>query len=202
MLQTHAHICRHFSPHRRVLVLIPIKRTEIEPIALKFEPEVFKEKSKFLSLMERVMLEERLAMEELKTKYGKNIPYDVHLQTCQKKVNKRICKVCIKYHATAKSLKEHMKVCKRSKSNDGPAKKVKRKGRKVQQTWLEESDESDKEEDINASFVDQEHEDNDNEHLEIVTLPVTHSIVYPGQDVETILNLREWLKSPWQAMHD
>ena len=142
MLQTHAHICRHFFPHRRVLVLIPIKRTEIEPIALKFEPEVFKEKSKFLSLMERVMLEERLAMEELKTKYGKNIPYDVHLQTCQKKVNKRICKVCMKYHATAKSLKEPMKVCKKSKSNDGPAKKVKRKRRKDQQIWLEESDES------------------------------------------------------------
>ena len=73
-----------FFPHRRIPALIPIERTATGPKALELDPEVFKKDIEFLSTMERIMMEDRLVPEDVRTIYGKSVPYDVYLPTCQK----------------------------------------------------------------------------------------------------------------------
>ena len=180
-----------FFPNRRIPALIPIKRTISGPVSLKLEPEVYKSKLEFLSPFERILMEDRLVPEELKNKYGKYVPYDCYLPTCQDKVENRTCKVCYKYHATIKSLKTHMKVCKRSKHTNSKA---------VKKSSNKESFIDSDEDDLNSSTMHNEENQNDDEEIDVQRVRVTYSVTNPGECVETILNLKEWLKSPWQEI--
>ena len=100
-----------FFPHRRMPTLIPISNTSAGLVAMDLEPDMYKKPIKFLSLAQRVVMEEALAPDHLVSKYGKNIPYDAYLPSCQDKVESRTCKVCYKYHATKKSFGMHNKIC-------------------------------------------------------------------------------------------
>ena len=198
-----------FFPHRRIPALIPIKRSSSGPVSLKLEPEIFKERLDFLSPMERILMEEKLVPEELKAKYGKFVPYDSFLPTCQQKVETRTCKVCFKYHATIKSLKDHRKVCKRPKSNRNPPKKTKFTAfnliDEIEMNDSEndyEAEDDDSEDDLEAEMntnSDNEEYQTDLEVMEVESLRPKYSISFPGESVEIIQNLKEWLKSPWQA---
>ena len=187
-----------FFPDRRIPALIPIKRTSVGPTALTLGPDIFKQKLEFLAPLERILMEDKLVPCDMKAKYGKSIPYDIYFPTCQKKVDSRTCKICMKYHSTIKSLKEHNRVCKRTK----PPKKSTKKPRRIISTFFNDDSEegeaeSNAEEDEDApNTIDQ---DSESEELEVESVRISYSVSYPGSSVETILNLREWLKSPWQA---
>jgi hypothetical protein len=201
----------YFFPHRRLPSLIPIKKTAAGMVPLALTPEVYKSHIEFPTLSTRVLLEETITPEELTLKYGKSVPYDVYLPSCQEKIEGRTCKVCYKYHATKKSLQIHKKVCKRSKTGGGSTKKLCRntRGRNTGKgragTMFEDSgsDLTDEEQDINNSIHedDVEEKEDDLADLETTSARPTYSIAGEG-GVETILNLREWLKSPWADMEE
>ena len=85
----------------------------------------------------------------------------------------------------------HKKVCKRAKIRSTDPKRI------CKNSWIStvnnfidisESDEN--------NFVDNSEEDDDAISVELVNM--RHNISVQGDcGVETILNLREWLKSPW-----
>ena len=62
--------------------------------------------------------------------------------------------------------------------------------------FIDDTD-SDTDDELNAFFVDYEQSQNDTE-LEVESQRVQYSAIMSGESVETILNMREWLKSPWQ----
>ena len=189
-----------FFPHRRLPCLIPVQKTSAGMVPLDLDPEVYKSNVQFPTLSTRILLENTITPEQLTSKYGKSVPYDAFLPSCQQKVEGRTCTVCYKYHATKKSLQLHKKVCKRSKSGRGALKKVSKitaRTSKHRQTEAEESDTEDdiddKEVDANNSFLESEEEEE-----ELNTISVRPSFSMQGDGgIETILNLREWLKSPW-----
>ena len=200
------HINRFF-PHRRLPCLIPISKTSFGMVALPLEPEVYKSHIQFPTLTTRVVLEETITPEVLIMKYGKTIPYDAYLPSCQGKVEDRTCKVCYKYHATKKSLKMHKEVCKRSKEVSGAQKKTRggvkqqrgRGGRgrgKKMSTYVEDTTDESSEEEINANTSSDDEDEVMEDDLETVSVRPKYSMQGEG-GVETILNLREWLKSPW-----
>ena len=151
-------------------------------------------------------MEDKLVPQALKAKYGKSIPYDSYLPTCQDKVERRTCKVCYKYHATIKSLDAHKRLCKRSKSNKPAAKKSKSVvNNNLVVDLVDEIDtedlvisEDESEQDVNVTTNDPDETD-DGLEMEVESLRIKYCVSFPGDGVETILNLREWLKSPWQA---
>ena len=182
-----------FFPHRRIPALIPITFSPAGPVALKLEPDVFKKDLCFLDPFARIAMEQVLAPTELKVKYGEKIPYDVYFPTQQSKVERRVCKVCKKYFSTLVSLNIHKKVCKqkRAVSKNKRVKKV-----QVIDSSDESSDEDYPEDESVGEVLDSDEEESD---LEIVQLAPTISV--PGEGhIETILNLKEFLKLPWRAV--
>ena len=127
-----------------------------------------------------------LLPEELKKKYNGIVPYDVYFHSLQEKIDNRVCRSCGKYFALQISLKEHKLVCKKKRMVDtaGPASK-----RLNLLASLDLSDE----------FFQEEEEENlqelVEEILETSTLRSVISVPAVG-GIETILNLREWLKTP------
>ena len=120
---------------------------------------------------------------DLKEKYGSKVPYDVFFPKQQDKVEKRVCKKCKMYFSTVKSLQIHRKECKvkaPTKSNE----------------FLDSSDSSDTEdENNNCDDVSSEEED-----LEVEERP---KVSVPGKGgIEVILDLKQWLKSPWSIVSD
>ena len=186
-----------FFPHRRVPALIPISNTSAGLVAMALEPDMFKQQIKFLSLAQRVVLEEVLAPEHLVQKYGKFIPYDAYLPSCQTKVEDRTCKVCFKYHATKKSLALQKKLCKRSKTSRADLKRICATKRKatLKEDTRDSSEEEIEEADQNNSLVLIE-EAEEEEDLVLVSCRPTFCTVGDG-GLDVILNLKEWLKSPW-----
>ena len=85
----------------------------------------------------------------------------------------------MKYHATVKSLNAHKKVCLDKKS-----------GRKQghQATLL-----------IDGESSDEEFE-SENEQFEANSKRPKFSVAMPDSFVEKILDLKEWLKSPWEEV--
>ena len=103
-----------YFPHRHIPPLIPIKRTAVGVEPLDWKEDVSQEKLEFLPLAERILFEKQLISSEIRNKYGELVPYDLFFPTVKEKIPKRVCKKCLKYHATIKSLNLHKKVCKKS----------------------------------------------------------------------------------------
>lgn len=178
-----------FFPQRRIPALIPISQTSAGVMPLPLDSELSKSHIRFPPLAARQILEESLTPEALKTLYGKSVPYDAFLPSCQGKIEARTCKVCYKYHATKKSLQCHKKICKRSKSRDGVQKKRKHVYEAVEDEFFSVEDEEEVESEDDEEEVE--------EALEVVLLRPKYSVA-SGGGLETILHLKEWLKSPWQ----
>ncbi len=168
-----------FFPHRRVPPLIPITHSDSGIEALDLNHNI--EKVKFPSLSERVVFEKKLVNLQVREKFGRTVPYDVYLPTVKDKIEKRICKKCGKYHASIKSLGVHNKVCKKSKNNNSPRDLI----------------DSDSDEDRDVNLLSEEEIDEHEQVTNLVKGRVQYSVVIPGEFVEKILDLKEWLKSPW-----
>ena len=192
-------IISNFFPGRRVPTLIPFKHTQSGPVALPLTPDVVKEELTFLDIFQRLALESILLPPDLKTKYNMMVPYDVYFPTLQHKVEQRVCKTCGKYFALKLSLKEHKQVCssKRNRGDDGFQAKKRIKIPNVVAA-LEVDDEffegDDEEEDQNL-------EDSIEAVLEVNAVRSVISVPAAG-GIETIVNLKEWLKSPYQLISD
>ena len=194
-------IISNFFPGRRVPTLIPFKHTQSGPVALPLTADVATEELNFLDVFQRLALESTLLPPDLKTKYNMMVPYDVYFPTLQQKVEQRVCKTCGKYFALKLSLKEHKQVCssKRSRSDDGfRAQKRIRIPNIVAALEVEdeffEGEEEEEEEKQNL-------EDSIEAALEVNALRPVISVPTSG-GIETIVNLKEWLKSPYQLISD
>ena len=189
-----------FFPHRRLPCLIPVQKTSAGIVPLDLDPEVYKSNVQFPTLSTRMLLENTITPEQLTSKCGKSVPYDAFLPSCQQKVEGRTCTVCYKYHATKKSLQLHKKVCKRKKSGCGALKKVSKITARKSKYRQQEAEESDTEDDIDEKEVDTNNSflESEEEEEELNTISIRPSFSMQGDGgIETILNLREWLKSPW-----
>ena len=198
-----------YFPHRRLPPLIPIKRTHlgVEPI----DKSELGSKVEFLPIGLRVAFGDKIVPADDMKKFGGEVPYDLFLPSVQDKLEKRVCKGCSKYHATQKSLTLHNKVCKSKKKRKRSAKRARTVDFLDEDDDEEQAEEPDlavAEEDIiddpEEGNVEEEDEDAD-EYLHpsnIVTNRPAFSVTFEGQFVEKILNLREWLKSPWVLESD
>ena len=65
---------------------MPFRFTDKGPASVDLNPDIFKEKIKFLDVFERIALEQQIIPAELKDKYGEKIPYDVYFSSQQQKV--------------------------------------------------------------------------------------------------------------------
>ena len=88
-----------FFPHRRLPTLIPIAKNLMGMAPLTLEGEVYKSHIQFPTLATRIIIEDTISQQELSIKYGKTVPYDAFLSSCQDKVESRTSMVCYKYHA-------------------------------------------------------------------------------------------------------
>ena len=138
-------------------------------------------------------MEKKLVPDNLKLKYGDKVPYDVYMPSQLEMVERRVCSVCGMYFSSLKSLtQQHRKVCK----------KPRKTALRVNRVLIEDSDSDDEEElALNASFNDDEN-DQDGENIEEVILePVSVGVATEG-GFEVILDLKQWLKGPWNLVND
>lgn len=179
-----------YFPHRSIPALIPITRSVAGVTAMERSADYSGKKIEFLSLAERIIFNDSLISSEDKQKFGAVIPYDLYFPTVQEKIEKRICVKCFKYHASVKSLNVHKKVCS--------------SGRKKKAVAIDESSESEDEyRDVNSNEVSHEEEPDLDEHAQeadLVSERPTFCVAFSG--VEQILDLKEWLKSPWIEIDD
>ena len=183
----------YLFPHRRIPPLIPIKKDESGVAAMTTLSE--DQKTEFLPLGLRVIYGDRLIPSELKEKFRNVIPYDIFMPSIKEKLEKRCCKTCGKYHSTVKSLNMHKKLCKASKKMG--------KGKK---TFLADGSSSDEDEvmpqaalnSVSSEEAESEAEDDDfGLPQDVISMRPKISVAVSDSFVENILNLREWLKSPW-----
>ena len=155
--------------------------------------DIDKENLNFLDIFQRLAMESILLPEDLKNKYNGMVPYNVYFPSLQEKIDNRVCRSCGKYFALQISLKEHKLVCKKKRMVDraGPAPK-----RLNLLAFLDLSDEF---------FQEEEEEENLQESVEEIletsTLRPVISVPAVG-GIETISNLKEWLKSPYQQINE
>ena len=216
-----------FFPNRRVPALIPIKSTSTGPVSLELVPDVHKQNLTFLDVFGRITFEQKLVPAALKEKYGDKVPYDVYFPTQQAKVEKRFCTVCGMYFSAVKSLaQQHRKICKKPRKKRGtganraaPARKKVAPSISIDIEYSDEevsegvevakgtegdqeaSVDSEEELILNASFIDEDN-DEDFENIKEVQLE-TVGVSVPGEGgIEIILDLKKWLKSPWNLVAD
>ena len=118
-------------------------------------------------------MEKQLLPANLKTKYNGIVPYNVYFPTLQEKVEDRTCRLCGQYFSVKISLAEHKRICKRNKELN------------IAHVVGEE--------DVLVEDIDDE--------LDMVELRPLISIPQRG-GVEKIVNLSEWMKSPWALKSD
>ena len=182
-----------FFPDRRVPALIPVKFSPSGPVALSPSPDIHTQTLRFLDIFGRIVMEKKLVPDNLKLKYGDKVPYDVYMPSQLEMVERRVFSVCGMYFSSLKSLtQQHRKVCK----------KPRKTALKVNRVLIEDSDSDDEEElALNASFNDDEN-DQDGENIEEVILePVSVGVASEG-GFEVILDLKQWLKGPWNLAND
>ena len=190
-----------FFPHRRLPPIIPIKKTRFGIEALEKDEVEGNKDLEFLPLPMRILYGNSIVPKEYRDKFGDIVPYDLYLPSIQDKIEKRVCPKCFKYHATIKSLVEHKKVCEAKKSKSKPKKNPRRII--VESSDSEEEFSGDNiEEDVGnveevEEVLDEFDEDQFAQVEDLVDVRPKYSISYPGEFVEQIVNLREWLKSPW-----
>ena len=170
-------------PHRQIPPLIPIEMGCCGPQALDITKDLSDKDIRFANLTERIVYGDKLIPDDVKSKYGSRVPYDLYVPTLKDKIEKRICKDCFKYHATVKSLTAHKKVCSK--------KKHKKTSQAVSVFLTTESSSSDSSD--NESILDQE-------NLEIVAVRPKFSVIVADSFVEKIVDLKEWLKTPWEEV--
>ena len=194
-----------FFPNRRIPALIPIKLSSTGPVPLDLNPDVYKQELTFLDVFSRIHMEQRLLPDCLKEKYGEMVPYDVYFPSQQMKVEKRICKHCKKYFSSVKSLTQHRKICKKPMSKKSVPLRKRAKKTKKKAVLSESEDELEEEEDLeeeelfnNATTIDEEN-NLDADNIEEVLLGPSISTPVEGS-FEVIMNLREWVKSPWNLV--
>ena len=182
-----------FFPHRSIPPLIPIKKTMFGVEALTRTEALESQKLEFLPLSLRVVYNNKLVGQEDNDKFGSVVPYDLFLPTVQDKLLKRCCQNCGKYHASVKSLGVHRKNCKKPKKS-----KQNKNGKKAlfEDEFCSESDE---EESSFEAFVNDEESEEDEYAApsNVVNVRPSFSVTFQGEFVERIVNLKEWLKSPW-----
>ena len=184
-----------FFPGRRVPTLIPFQHTMSGPKALPLTADVAKEELVFLDVFQRLAMELILLPEDLKVKYNQMVPYDVYFPTLQQKVEQRVCKTCGKYFALKLSLTEHKQVCKSKRTLDDDDYLPRMRISNVVAA-LEVSDEFFEEEEKEEHLEDSLEDD-----LEMSALRPVISVPSAG-GVESIVNLKEWLKSPYQLISE
>ena len=153
--------------------MIPIKFSTSGPVALDLEPNVHQKKLNFLDVFARLVMEKQLLPANLKTKYNGKVPYGVYFPTPQEKVGDRTCRLCGQYFSVKISLAEHKRICKRNKELN------------IAHIVGEE--------DVLVEDIDDE--------LDMVELRPLINIPQRG-GVEKIVNLAEWMKSPWALKSD
>ena len=179
-------------PHKKIPPLIPIKRTTVGVQSLDVNANLENEKIEFLPLPLRVLFGETLLPDEVRNQFKGDVPYDLFLPSVKDKVDKRCCQKCGKYHATIKSLKLH-------KTNICPGRNVSRRKKKA----VIESDSEDEEAEVvddleeDLSSYDMDECDDSFAPENVVNLRPKYSVTIPGQFVQQILNLKEWMKIPW-----
>ena len=153
---------------------------------------------------------------ELKEKYGEKVPYDVYFPSQQQKVENRVCQVCGMYFSSVKSLvQQHRKICKKPRKGGAV---VKNKRAVISRaTLLDDSEEDDglselveencdetnecqAIDELNASYEDGQN-NQDFENIEEINLEPNISVQSEG-GFEIILDLKQWLKSPWNTVKD
>ena len=190
-----------FFPDRRIPPLIPIKHGVTGPIALTLNPMVHKEDLHFLDVFQRIVMEKEIVPEELQKKYAGKVPYDLFFPSVQEKIDGRVCKVCSKYFSTLVMLTEHKKVCKRQVAVRKVAKKRRIVQEPIEVVEVEQEDEVDQELEADSEDAESVPEEEEDIAEELVQLRPIISIPQAG-GVEMIVNLKEWLKSPWQLIAD
>ena len=185
-----------FSPDRRIPALIPVHYTREGPVALPITPDLYKQDLDFLCVFQRLSMESAIMPKELNQKYNNKVPYDVYFPSLQDKVEDRVCKVCGKYFSLKLLLTGHKRICKRRKQT----KKTNKKNFKnVAMSLLDEDTED---EEVSLEEVEDIEEMREvEEELELVELRPKISVPSAG-GVETILNLAEWLRSPYQLVSE
>ena len=118
------------------------------------------------------------------------------IPSIQDKVLKRCCNKCGKYHATIKSLSIHKKVCKYKKQNEAKKRKI------VESSDSEVEDIGEVQDELGAIVLTDDEDNEDDEIPELVSSRPKFSITYPDTFVERILNLKEWIKSPWAEIEN
>ena len=174
-------------PHRRIPPLIPIKKSEAGIVALA-QSKDYEQSLEFLPLGLRIVFGDSLIPGDVKN-FLNQVPYDYYFPSIQDKVTKRCCNKCGKYHATIKSLAIHKKVCKGKKPNAATVESSVAEVEDIDEVgdWLDD-----------VVLTDDDDVDDDNDEIQdLVSLRPKFSITYPDTFVERILNLKEWIKSPW-----
>ena len=177
-------------PHRRIPPLIPIKKSNAGIVALAQSKE-YDQSLEFLPLGLRIVFGDSLIPGDVKKKFHDQVPYDYYFPSIQDKVFKRCCNKCGKYHATIKSLSIHKKVCKDKKQNEAKKRKI------VESSDSEVEDIGEVQDELDAIVLTDDEDNDDDEIQELVSSRPKFSITYPDTFVERILNLKEWIKSPW-----
>ena len=175
-------------PHRKIPPIIPIKRDQF---GIGAEMREFDgQKVEFLSIEMRSLYGENILPREFKGKFPGDVPYDAFFPSLKDRIEKRCCKNCGKYHATLKSLAHHKKLCKRKKLQGRPA-------------FIIEDDSSDDDSSnqvvtLNSVSSDEaESEEEEDISGDIVSMRPKFSVAVPDSFVDTILDLKEWLRNPW-----
>ena len=189
-----------FFPNHRIPPLIPISHTTSGPAALPLEPLVYQKKLKFPDVFQRLLMEKLLTPQELVDKFHGVVPYDIFFPTQQENCVKRVCQVCFKYFSSITSLTEHKRTCEKPKKVALPSitTHMKKRAKVDEGTGIDKVvDENDQ--DIPIIEVEETVDmfDELDTHAELVDLRPQISIPHEG-GVELIVNLKEWLKSPWQ----
>ena len=211
-----------FFPNRRIPALIPFKFSQSGPVPLQLVKDVYKEDIAFHDVFGRMVFEEKLAPPAILEKYENKIPFDVYFPSLQEKVMKRTCAICSKYHSSIKSLTSHKRAVhprgrggvKNRGGGGGRGRgrgRGKGRGRGID-IFDDESGSDDEEEQVDKDAYQDSLEESELEHVlaeevedEIdefeelgeepgasVSIPFTSTLVQ-------IVNLKEWLKSPWTS---
>ena len=180
--------------------------------------DVYKEDIQFHDIFGRLVVEVKLAPTFLLEKYEAKIPFDAYFPSLQDKIERRTCSVCHKYHSSIKSLTAHNRAVHSNRRGRGGG-KGRRGGRgrvrgrgggrgSIPDMFLgdEEDDEVDKdygqdslEESELEAIIAEEIEDEFDEFEDLGEEPgLTVSIPFNSTLVQ-IVNLKEWLKSPWTS---
>lgn len=174
-----------FFPNRKLPVPIPVKFGPNGLEAIEPAPDYEKQDLKFLDIPARIISEKKLMPAVMVEKYGNNVPYDAFFPSLQDKISKRICPVCRKYFSAIQSLNIHKKHCKADRKRKmGSGNKGKAKKSRV--LFSEDEEDDDEEPPVES----------EEEEIELCDQRGKISVTTSSY-VERILDLKEWMKSPW-----